>query len=441
MAMLDSGKGISDLIFSPSRPPQVERQGELVSVEVPGAADAGARRHVAHRQRSGRRERAGAGDAQGAGRLRFLVFDPERARFRVNVFRQRGTFAIVMRVIAPKIPTIAELNLPPALADAASLKNGIVLVTGPTGSGKSTTLAAIIDLINETRAEHILTIEDPVEFLHQHKKGTVHQRELHSDTPTFAAALRAALRQAPKVILVGEMRDRETIEIALTAAETGHLVFSTLHTIDASKTADRIVNTFEAGDQHAVRVRLAATFRYFISQRLIPQKTGGRMAVLEILKSTMRTREYIEKGDSEGKSLLDAMNDGELDGMQTFDGEIEKLVRAGVISMPTALLYASNAGNLQVQLFDIPPPGDTLGLPGDGCAAPSAARRDRARSRRAPRAGAGPHGGHHAARPEGGRLSARHEARRQRLRLRADRSDQAHGHRQQPDRRHPAPAC
>ena len=172
---------------------------------------------------------------------------PDTARFRVNVFRQRGTFAIVMRVIAPTIPTLAELKLPFAVTDAASLKNGIVLVTGPTGSGKSTTLAAIIDMINETRAEHILTIEDPIEFLHNHKMGTVHQRELHSDTPTFELALRAALRQAPKVILVGEMRDKETIEIALTAAETGHLVFSTLHTIDASKTADRIINAFDSG--------------------------------------------------------------------------------------------------------------------------------------------------------------------------------------------------
>ena len=215
---------------------------------------------------------------------------PERSRFRVNIFRQRGTYAIVMRVIASKIPTLAELNLPPNVAEAAALKNGVVLVTGPTGSGKSTTLAAIIDLINETRAEHILTIEDPIEFLHLHKKGTVHQRELHSDTPTFALALRAALRQAPKVILVGEMRDRETIEIALTAAETGHLVFSTLHTIDASKTVERIVGTFEAGDQQAVRSRLAASFRYFFSQRLIPKKTGGRLAILEVLKSTMRTR-------------------------------------------------------------------------------------------------------------------------------------------------------
>jgi twitching motility protein PilT len=257
-------------------------------------------------------------------------------------------------MIAQKIPSLQDLGLPPAIADCSTLKNGIVLVTGPTGSGKSSTLAAIIDLINTNRADHILTIEDPIEFLHQHKKGTVHQRELHTDTPTFALALRAALRQAPKVILVGEMRDRETIEIALTAAETGHLVFSTLHTIDASKTVERIVGTFEVSDQQAVRGRLAASFRYFISQRLIPKKGGGRLAIIEMLKATMRTREYIEMGEKEGKSLLDAMRDGALDGMQYFDGELEKLVRAGTIAQSTALLYATNAGNLRVALADVP---------------------------------------------------------------------------------------
>jgi twitching motility protein PilT len=209
-------------------------------------------------------------------------------------------------------------------------------------------------LINETRAEHILTIEDPIEFLHYHKKATIHQRELHSDTPTFAAALKAALRQAPKVILVGEMRDRETIEIALTAAETGHLVFSTLHTIDASKTVDRIIGTFEAGDQQAVRTRLSNSFRYIVSQRLVPTKASGRVAVLEILKATMRTREYLERGEAEGKTLLDAMRDGELDGMQHFDGELEKLLRADVITRTTALLYATNQGNLQLQIADLP---------------------------------------------------------------------------------------
>jgi twitching motility protein PilT len=320
--MLDSGQGISDLIFSPSRPPQVERHGHLVPVSIPNLPVLGA----AETAQIARDLIGGSAQAlrslHETGSCDFAFSIPRRARLRVNVFRQRGTFALVLRVIASKIPSFADLNLPGALSDLALLKNGIVLVTGPTGSGKSSSLAAIIDMINETRAEHILTIEDPIEFLHTHKKGTVHQRELHSDTPTFALALRAALRQAPKVILVGEMRDRETIEIALTAAETGHLVFSTLHTIDASKTVERIVGTFEAADQQTVRTRLAASFRYFISQRLVPRRESGRLAVLEILKSTMRTREYIEKGEREGRSLLDAKADGELDGKQHFDGEL-----------------------------------------------------------------------------------------------------------------------
>jgi twitching motility protein PilT len=352
-AMLDSGSGISDLIFSPGRPPQVEKHGELSPVDIKELP-------LLRVPDTTRLARDIIGDnptalralqEQGACDLSYSL--PERARFRVNIFRQRGSFAIVMRVIAPRIPTLAELNLPKALADIAPLKNGIVLVTGPTGSGKSTTLAAIVDLINETRADHILTIEDPIEFLHNHKKSTIHQRELHSDTPTFALALRAALRQAPKVILVGEMRDRETIEIALTAAETGHLVFSTLHTIDASKTVERIVGAFDAGDQHAIRGRLAASFRYFVSQRLIPKKEGGRIAVLEILKSTLRTREYMEGGEGEGKTLLDAMRDGVMDGMQHFDGEIEKLVREGAITPSTAMLYATNPGNFRLQIADV----------------------------------------------------------------------------------------
>jgi twitching motility protein PilT len=354
-AMLDSGKGISDLVFSPGRPPQVEQQGHLTPVAVPGLTvlrpEDTAR--IAGELIRGNETALRTLKDQGACDISYSLRD--RGRFRVNIFRQRGTFAIVMRVIASRIPTLAELNLPPVLGEAATLKNGIVLVTGPTGSGKSSTLAAVIDLINETRAEHILTIEDPIEFLHFHKKATVHQRELHSDTPTFAAALKASLRQAPKVILVGEMRDRETIEIALTAAETGHLVFSTLHTIDASKTVDRIIGTFEAGDQQSVRTRLANSFRYIVSQRLVPNKVGGRVAALEILKSTMRTREYLERGEAQGKSLLDAMRDGELEGMQYFDGELEKLLRNGVITRTTAILYATNAGNLQLQIADIPP--------------------------------------------------------------------------------------
>jgi twitching motility protein PilT len=352
--MIDAGQGISDLVFSPGRPPQVERSGDLVGVAIsqlpvlkPEDTARIASDLIGHNQMALRTLRD-----QGSCDLSYAL--AERSRFRVNIFRQRGSFAVVMRVIAMKIPSLADLKLPPSVADAAGLKNGIVLVTGPTGSGKSTTLAALIDMINETRAEHILTIEDPIEFLHLHKKGTVHQRELHADTPTFALALRAALRQAPKVILVGEMRDRETIEIAMTAAETGHLVFSTLHTIDASKTVDRIVGAFETGDQAQIRTRLAASFKYFISQRLVPLKAGGRRAILEILKSTIRTREYLERGDMEGKTLLDAMRDGELDGMQDFDGELEKLVRSGEVTVATALLFASNAGNLRLQLSDVP---------------------------------------------------------------------------------------
>jgi len=272
----------------------------------------------------------------------------------VNIFVQRGSHAIVMRVIPKSIPSFADLKLPPQLGDIANLRNGIVLVTGPTGSGKSSTMAAILDRINETQAYHIITIEDPVEFMHRHKRSIIHQRELHSDTPSFALALRAALRQAPKVILVGEMRDKETIEIALEAAETGHLVLSTLHTIDASKTVERVVGVFPLAEQHIIRNRLAKSFRYIVSQRLIPLKDGGgRVAVLEVLKSTLRTREYLEKGEQEGKTLLDAMQDGDTEGMQHFDGNIENLVRTGTIDLETGLAYATNPGNLRLQLADL----------------------------------------------------------------------------------------
>lgn len=353
-AMLNMGKNVSDLIISPGRPPQVELSGKLVPVPVPGitalspadtarmAGDLIGSNKVAFDQLK----------SEGSADLSFSI--PGKSRFRVNIFKQRGTYAIVMRVIPTRIPTFEDLKLPEGLKEIAHLKNGIVLVTGPTGSGKSSTLAAIIDMINTNHAEHIITIEDPVEFMHPHKKATIHQRELHSDTPSFALALRAALRQAPKVILVGEMRDRETIEIALTAAETGHVVFSTLHTIDASKTVERVVGVFPMADQEGIRQRLAASFRYFISQRLLPKKDGsGRVAVLEILKSTMRTRDYVEKGETGGRSLLDAMKDGALDGMQYFDGEIEKLIRAGVIELETGLAFASNAGNLRLQISDL----------------------------------------------------------------------------------------
>ncbi len=352
-AMLNMGKNVSDLILSPGRPPQVELSGQLVPVIVAGvtALSPTDTSRIAGDLIGQNKQAMEQLKTEGSADLSYAI--PGKSRFRVNVFKQRGTYAIVMRVIPTKIPTFADLNLPDALKEIPHLKNGIVLVTGPTGSGKSSTLAAIIDMINTNYAEHIITIEDPVEFMHPHKKATIHQRELHSDTPSFALALRAALRQAPKVILVGEMRDKETIEIALTAAETGHLVFSTLHTIDASKTVERIVGVFPMADQDAIRQRLAASFRYFISQRLLPKKDGsGRIAVLEVLKSTMRTRDYVEKGETEGRSLLDAMRDGALEGMQYFDGEIEKLVRNGTIDLDTGLGFSSNAGNLRLQLAD-----------------------------------------------------------------------------------------
>jgi len=353
-AMIKSNTHVSDLIFSPGRAPQVEVNGQLVELKYKGleclsAADTkslsydimGENEHPLRKL-----------DQDGAADLSYGLAGV--ARFRVNIFRQRGSCAIVMRVIPDKIPSFEDLHLPQRLEEIVQLKNGIVLVTGPTGSGKSSTLAAIIDKMNAEKAYHILTIEDPIEFLHRHKKATIHQRELHSDTPTFALALRAALRQAPKVILVGEMRDRETIEIALEAAETGHLVLSTLHTIDASKTIERIVGAFPVSDQHSVRTRFAKAFRFIVSQRLLPTKDGkGRIAAIEILKSTLRTRDYVEKGESEGKTLLDAMRDGDTEGMQHFDGELEKLMRAGVIDFDTALAYSTNAGNFRLEVADL----------------------------------------------------------------------------------------
>jgi twitching motility protein PilT len=252
-----------------------------------------------------------------------------------------------MRVIPTAIPDFDSLRLPQNLGEVSKLRDGIVLVTGPAGSGKSSTLAVLLDCINRERYYHVITIEDPIEFLHNHKCCTIHQRELHSDTPSFAHALRSALRQAPKVILVGEMRDRETIEIVLEAAETGHLVFSSLNTMDASKTVERIVSSFSPAEQHAVRDRFAKCFRYIICQRLLPKADrSGRVPIIEILKANARTRECIEKGEREDKTLLDAMKAAHSEGMQHFDGEIAELVRDRVIDLETGLSFASSPGVL-----------------------------------------------------------------------------------------------
>jgi len=237
------------------------------------------------------------------------------------------------------------------LSQIAELRNGLVLVTGPTGSGKSSTQAAIIDIINEKKHYHVVTIEDPIEYLHSHKNSTINQREVGHDTKDFPSALRASLRQAPKVILIGEMRDFETTEIALEAAETGHLVLSTLHTIDAAKTVDRIIGLYPKNEEPVIRTRLAQTFRYIISQRLIPRADGrGRVAAMEILRSSPRTREYIETGEAEGKSLLDAMCDGKLDGMQDFDTVIKSLIESKTITIEDGLAFATNQNNLLLSL-------------------------------------------------------------------------------------------
>ncbi|HEX8475736.1 MAG TPA: PilT/PilU family type 4a pilus ATPase [Pyrinomonadaceae bacterium] len=342
---------ISDLNFSVGQPPQVEINGKLTPVQPLGLQKLSPYQTevIAMTLMNENPEAAHRLIHTGSADLSYSL--PSRMRFRVNIFQQRGTYSIVMRVIPTEVPTLKSLNLPMSLADIGDLRNGIVLVTGPTGAGKSSTLAAIIDRINETYQHHIVTIEDPIEFLHQHKKSTINQREIGSDAKDFPSALRAALRQAPKVILIGEMRDYETTEIALEAAETGHLVLSTLHTIDASKTIDRIIGLYPKNEEQVIRTRLAQTFRYIISQRLIPRAdAAGRIAAVEVLVSTPRTREYITEGESEGKSLLDAMRDGKLEGMQEFDYVIKGLIENKTITLEDGLAFATNQNNLLLAL-------------------------------------------------------------------------------------------
>jgi twitching motility protein PilT len=349
-SMLDAAPGISDLNLSVGRPPQVEVDGQLRPVSFAGIERLLPYQTelIAMRLLQGKRDLADKLVRTGSVDLSYSL--ARRTRFRVNVFAQRGSYSIVLRVIPNRVPTVEELGLPAQLNQIPAERNGIVLVTGPTGSGKSTTLAAIINRLNQDKAIHIITIEDPIEYLHPHQKATINQREVGADTQTFALALRAALRQAPKVILVGEMRDVETISIALEASETGHLVLSTLHTIDATKTIDRIVGVFPKNEERQIRTRFSQSFKWIVSQRLVPKGGGGRLAVCEILRSNSRTREYIQEGEREGKSLTDAMEDGILEGMQSFDRELERLINAGVIEREVALSYATNRTNLQLRL-------------------------------------------------------------------------------------------
>jgi twitching motility protein PilT len=270
----------------------------------------------------------------------------DRARFRVNIFSQRGYYSIVLRKLNAQIPSIHELNLPEVIMQAGKEKTGLVLVTGATGSGKSTTLAALINEINLTSAIHIITLEDPVEFIYSQQKATINQREMGSDYDSFSTGLRAALRQAPKVILVGEMRDRATVEIALNAAETGHLVFSTLHTIDAGQTINRILGMFETEEQEQVRYRLADTLRWVISQRLAPKIEGGRFPLIEVMGSNLRTRETIVQGESEGKSYYEIIEASQTFGWRSFDAACIEAYKKNIVSEETALLFCSKRGHV-----------------------------------------------------------------------------------------------
>jgi twitching motility protein PilT len=376
-SMLDVAPGISDLNLSVGRPPQVEVDGQLRPVTFAGLERLMPYHTelIAMRLLANKRDLADKLVRTGSVDLSYSLM--RRTRFRVNVFSQRNSYSIVLRVIPNKVPTVEELGLPAQVNEIAAERNGIVLVTGPTGSGKSTTLAAIINKLNREKPIHIITIEDPIEYLHPHAVATINQREVGADTQTFALALRAALRQAPKVILVGEMRDVETISIALEASETGHLVLSTLHTIDAAKTIDRIVGVFPKNEERQIRTRFAQAFKWVVSQRLVPKQGGGRMALCEILRSNSRTREYVQEGEREGKSLLDAMADGALEGMQTFDTELERLINAGLIDRETGLSYSTNRTNLQLRL-------DTQGTPDAPSPAPAPRAAPAARRAAAP---------------------------------------------------------
>ena len=343
--MLDSHKNVSDLNLTVGKPLQVESDGELVHVEMrppfkeltPFQTEIFALNLMNQNRRLNRTLlKAGSCD------LSYTL--PGKARFRVNVFSQSGYCSIVLRKLESKIPTIEELQLPEAMHKIAKEKNGIVFVTGATGSGKTTSLAAILNVINEDRSVHVVTLEDPVEYQHPHKNSTFNQRELGMDFNTYANGLRAALRQAPKVILVGEMRDRETVEIGLSAAETGHLVLTTLHTIDAGSTINRIVGMFNTEEEHQIRIRLADTLRWVVCQRLLPKIGGGRVATFEILGTNLRVKDAIMNGESEGKSFYDMMQAGTAFGMTTFDDHIIRLYELGLTTEETALAYASRRG-------------------------------------------------------------------------------------------------
>jgi twitching motility protein PilT len=345
--LLDFSKEVSDIILTVDRPPQVEVCGQLVPVPLqpplekltPYQTELFALNLIAGSQRL-------IHDLIRTGSCDSSYTLGDRARFRINIFSQRGHYSIVLRKLNAQIPTLSDLNLPDVILQAAKEKTGLVLVTGATGSGKSTTLASLLHEINLNSAIHIITLEDPVEFVYTQRKSTINQRELGTDFDTFSTGLRAALRQAPKVILVGEMRDRATVEIALSAAETGHLVFSTLHTIDAGQTINRILGLFNPEEQEQIRYRLADTLRWVISQRLVPKVGGGRHPLVEVMGSNLRTKESILLGESEGKSFYEIIEASQTFGWRTFDHSCLDAYKRGIITEENAVLFASKRGHV-----------------------------------------------------------------------------------------------
>jgi len=343
--MLDAHKNVSDLNLTVGKPFQVESDGELVSIKMrpnlkeltPFQTEIFALNLINNDRRLTENLLS-----QGSCDLSYSL--PGKARFRVNIFSQSGYHSVVLRKLESKIPNIEELNLPDAMYKIAEERNGIVFITGATGSGKTTSLAAILNEINENKSVHVVTLEDPVEYQHPHKKSTFNQRELGVDFDTYANGLRAALRQAPKVILVGEMRDRETVEIGLNAAETGHLVLTTLHTIDAGSTINRILGMFHIEEEHQVRIRLADSVRWAVSQRLLPKIGGGRVATFEIMGANLRVQDVILNGESEGKTFYNIMQDGTAFGMTTFDSHIIALYEQGLITRDIAISFSSRKG-------------------------------------------------------------------------------------------------
>jgi twitching motility protein PilT len=343
--MLDSQKNVSDLNITVGKPFQVETSGVLTVAEfdplfeklTPFQTEVFAL-NLINQDRRLTEMLVNEGSCDLSYEL------PGKARFRVNVFSQKANYSVALRKLESKIPTCKELNLPDAFYQMAQEQNGIILVTGATGTGKTTSLAAVLNEMNEQKSIHIITLEDPVEYAHPHKKATFNQRELGTDFDTFGSGLRAALRQAPKVILVGEMRDRATVEIALSAAETGHLVLTTLHTVDAGQTVNRILGMFAAEEETQVRIRLADTVRWIVCQRLLPREDGGRVAAFEVMGTNMRVRDTILHGEAEGKTFHDIILAGKAFGMVTFDDYIIDLYKQGFISEETAKAYASNKG-------------------------------------------------------------------------------------------------